>query len=183
MGFAETVLCRRVPLLNYFGETDVPDRCGMCDNCRPGKEKKELVDLTIPAQMFLSCVKRTGEIFGAGHIVDVLRGEETFFGRVEEAKKDRGAVLRQKESEVETFDSGLFETLRKKRKALADQENLPPYAIFHDRTLREMACYYPRTRDSSSVIYRIGTRKLEKYADAFLDIIREHCQTHQIPEP
>jgi len=74
MGFAETDICRRVPLLNYFGETDVPDRCGMCDNCRTGRDEKELIDLTIPAQMFLSCVKRTDEIFGAGHIVNVLRG-------------------------------------------------------------------------------------------------------------
>jgi hypothetical protein len=45
-----------------------------------------------------------------------------------------------------------------------------------------MAVYYPRTRESLSAIYGIGTRKLEKYADAFLEIIREHCQTHQIPE-
>ena len=244
MGFAETDLCRRVPLLNYFGENDVPDRCGMCDNCRMGEEEKDLVDLTIPAQMFLSCVKRTGEIFGAGHIVDVLRGsssqkilkfgheklstygigtaysakqwrhiarqliqkslllynyehgslkltpkawgvlrgEETFLGRLEEAKKDKGAVLRQGEGEAETCDSGLFETLRKKRKELADQVNLPPYAIFHDRTLREMALYYPRTRESLSAIYGIGTRKLEKYAGAFLEIIRSHCLEHQIPE-
>jgi ATP-dependent DNA helicase RecQ len=209
-----------------------------------GEEEKELVDLTLPAQMFLSCVKRTGEIFGAGHIVDVLRGsnsqkvlkfgheelstygigtaysakqwrqiarqliqkglllynyehgslkltpkawgilrgEETFLGRLGEAKKDHGAVLRQREGEAETFDSGLFETLRKKRKELADQANLPPYAIFHDRTLREMAVYYPRTRESLSAIYGIGTRKLEKYAGAFLEIIGEHCRTHQIPE-
>ena len=77
LGFAETDLCRRIPLLNYFGETGVPERCGMCDNCRPGNEEKELVDLTIPAQMFLSCVKRTDEIFGAGHIIDVLRGSNS----------------------------------------------------------------------------------------------------------
>ena len=46
-----------------------------------------------------------------------------------------------------------------------------------------MATYYPRTRESLLTLYGIGTRKLEKYADIFLDIIREHCQTHQIPEP
>ncbi len=48
----------------------------MCDNCRMGKEK-DLADLTVPAQMFLSCVKRTDEIFGAGHIIDVLRGSQS----------------------------------------------------------------------------------------------------------
>ena len=77
LGFAETDLCRRVPLLSYFGETGVPERCGMCDNCQEGREEKALADLTIPAQMFLSCVKRTGEIFGAGHVVDVLRGSNS----------------------------------------------------------------------------------------------------------
>ena len=46
-----------------------------------------------------------------------------------------------------------------------------------------MAVYYPRTRESLSVIYGVGKSKLEKYADAFLDIIREHCRTHRIPEP
>ncbi|MHB8090187.1 MAG: RQC domain-containing protein [Syntrophales bacterium] len=63
--------------MDQLRETGVPDRCGMCDNCRTGEEEKALVDLTIPAQMFLSCVKRTGEIFGAGHIVDVLRGSNS----------------------------------------------------------------------------------------------------------
>jgi superfamily II DNA helicase RecQ len=45
-----------------------------------------------------------------------------------------------------------------------------------------MALYYPRTREGLSAIYGVGTRKLEKYADAFLEIIREHCRIHQIPE-
>jgi ATP-dependent DNA helicase RecQ len=242
MGFAETDLCRRVPLLDYFGETGIPDRCDMCDNCRPGEEKKDLVDLTVPAQMFLSCVKRTGEIFGAGHIVDVLRGansqkilkfgheklstygigaahsakqwrhiarqliqkglvlyqyehgslkltpkawvvlrgEDTFLGRMQEAKKERGAVLGRQAGGADDFDPGLFETLRKKRKELADQANLPPYAIFQDRTLREMARDYPRTRESLSSLYGIGMVKLEKYGDAFLEIIREHGRTRRM---
>ena len=244
MGFAETDLCRRVPLLNYFGETHVPDRCGMCDNCRVKEEEKDLVDLTVPAQMYLSCVKRTGEIFGAAHIVDVLRGSnsqkvlkfgheelstygigtahsskqwhhiarqmiqkglllydyehgslkltpkawevlrgtETFSGKMREVPKKHDGILRQEDGETEAFDSDLFEILRKKRKELADHGNLPPYAVFHDRTLREMAVYYPRTQESLSAIYGVGTRKLEKYADAFLEIIREYCQTHQISE-
>ena len=75
LGFAETDLCRRVPLLQYFGETASSENCGMCDNCRI--EKKDLVDVTIPAQMFLSCIKRTGERFGASHVIDVLRGSKS----------------------------------------------------------------------------------------------------------
>jgi len=76
--FAETDICRRIPLLGYFGEDYSIKTCGMCDNCLADKsDKKELQDITVYAQKFLSCVKRTGEIFGAAHVVDVLRGSES----------------------------------------------------------------------------------------------------------
>ena len=74
LNFAETDVCRRRPLLHYFGETYAKHECGMCDNCL--SDKKEKTDVTVYAQKFLSCVKRTGEIFGAAHIIDVLRGSE-----------------------------------------------------------------------------------------------------------
>jgi len=72
--FVETESCRRVPLMNYFGE-DHPGNCRTCDNCLGGD--KEQIDVTIPAQKFLSCVKRTGERFGANHIIDILRGSKS----------------------------------------------------------------------------------------------------------
>ena len=72
--FAETEVCRRIPLLDYFGEAYSKKECGMCDNCL--SDKKDQIDITVYAQKFLSCVKRTGEIFGAAHIIDVLRGSE-----------------------------------------------------------------------------------------------------------
>jgi ATP-dependent DNA helicase RecQ len=230
LGFAETDLCRRVPLLNYFGETRAVDNCGMCDNCR--SLQKDLVDITIPAQMFLSCVKRTGERFGAGHLVDVLRGsqsrkvlnfgheklstygigtmysakqwrhlfrqliqkgllvqelehgtlkltpkawevlrgKETVMGRLKEAD----VILKRREEDQGPYDPVLFEVLRKKRKELADQANLPPFTIFHDRTLKEMAVYFPQTRESLAAIYGIGAAKMEKYGPVFLEIIRQY---------
>jgi len=73
--FAETDICRRIPLLGYFGEEYSMKSCGMCDNCLSGK--KDFKDITVYAQKFLSCVKRTGEIFGATHVIDVLRGSES----------------------------------------------------------------------------------------------------------
>ena len=75
VSFAEADECRRIPLLNYFGEVYHGANCEMCDNCLAGEVV--LHDLTIPAQKFLSCVKRTGERFGAGHIIDVLRGSRS----------------------------------------------------------------------------------------------------------
>ncbi|NQU31042.1 MAG: DNA helicase RecQ [Anaerolineae bacterium] len=68
----DEINCRRKPLLAYFGEIYPSENCGNCDNCT--SEARELTDITLPAQKFLSCVKRTGERFGAVHITGVLRG-------------------------------------------------------------------------------------------------------------
>lgn len=72
VSFAESDVCRRIGLLRHFGEAYQQDNCGMCDNCC--QEGREQVDITVPAQMFLSCVKRTGERFGFSHVAHVLRG-------------------------------------------------------------------------------------------------------------
>ena len=74
LGIAETVECRRAALLTYFGETPTKAKCGNCDNClRP----PAVWDGKVAAQKFLSAVYRTGQVFGAGHIIDVLRGKKT----------------------------------------------------------------------------------------------------------
>ncbi len=75
--YAQTRACRRIPLLAYFGEQYQADACGMCDNCQQEADAKSPADATIPAQMFLSCVKRTGELFGVSHIIKVLRGSQS----------------------------------------------------------------------------------------------------------
>jgi ATP-dependent DNA helicase RecQ len=238
LGYAETELCRRVPLLEYFGEKSVQAACGMCDNCKIGQ--KDLSDITIPAQMFLSCVKRVGESFGTGHVVDILRGSKAIkvlqhehdqlstygIGKAHSSKQwrhlarqfirkglmiqdlEHGAlkltlkawdVLRGTETvsgrlekegadlipraEVPgQYDANLFELLRKKRKEIADRMNIPPYTVFHDRTLKEMATHLPQAKDSLSQIHGIGAAKLEKYGDVVLDIIRQYCRTHKIAE-
>ncbi|MBN8728085.1 MAG: DNA helicase RecQ [Xanthomonadales bacterium] len=73
LGYAEDAACRRRRLLAYFGETG-PERCGNCDNCL---QPPDLIDGSVIAQKALSCVYRTGQRFGAGHLIDVLRGEAT----------------------------------------------------------------------------------------------------------
>lgn len=72
--YVEARECRRRPLLAYFGETFSADSCAVCDNCQTEQVAEQLEDVTIPAQKFLSCVKRTGEMFGVSYIIDVLRG-------------------------------------------------------------------------------------------------------------
>src|SRR2546423_6369830 len=72
LGLCETAECRRVRLLGYFGET--VSSCGNCDTCL---DPPATFDGTAAAQQLLSCVYRTGQRFGAMHVIDVLRGEAT----------------------------------------------------------------------------------------------------------
>ncbi|WP_024327036.1 DNA helicase RecQ [Thioalkalivibrio sp. AKL19] len=70
LGFCEITSCRRQALLGYFDE-HMPEPCGACDNCL---EPPATWDASVPVQKLLSCIYRTGERFGAGHVIDVLRG-------------------------------------------------------------------------------------------------------------
>lgn len=236
--FAESGLCRRRPLLHYFNETYQTDSCDMCDNCLA--EDRDLIDITVAAQKFLSCIVRSGQIFGMIYIIDILRGSQrqeilhrrhdqlTTYGIGQELSKKQwrhlGAqliqqgfihqdlqhgslkltesawpVLRNQETvmgevEPETerhvhhtttdlpYDSVLFAQLRQKRKALADEANVPPYVIFNDRSLAEMATYLPQSPASFAHIHGVGRMKLEKYAGIFLPIIQAYCQANDLTE-
>ena len=240
--FAETEICRRIPLLNYFGEDYSAEKCNMCDNCLAGE--KDLVDITIPAQKFLSCVKRTNEMFGAVHIIDILRGskaqkvlkfghqklstygigkdyskrqwqqlsrqflhkglltqdmefgglklaqkawdvlkgKEIVQGRLEEEWTNDANKKESRDESGPNYDPKLFEILRKKRKDLADKNNVPPYVIFSDKTLIEMASFFPQTKENLLDIHGVGAVKCEKYGLIFLNIIKKYCHLNQIEE-
>lgn len=85
--YAGTSKCLRRYILNYFGEA-APDNCGNCSNCSGDMEKS---DLTIPAQMILSCICRTGQRFGAALNKDVLRGSRS--QRITEKEFDKLSVF------------------------------------------------------------------------------------------
>jgi ATP-dependent DNA helicase RecQ len=72
LALCESTHCRRQQLLAYFDEDSGP--CGNCDNCT---DPPETWDASREARMFLSCIYRCEQNFGAGHIIDVLRGKET----------------------------------------------------------------------------------------------------------
>jgi ATP-dependent DNA helicase RecQ len=237
--YAESDVCRRVRLLAYFGEKYTTENCGMCDTCLRGE--KNLVDITIHVQKFLSCVKRTGELFGATHVVDillgsenqkvlkfghqhlstfgigtdltkkqwmhisrqliqkgmltqddrygslkitpramqVLRGKEKFLGLLEVEKT---VEARAEKAFEEEYDHALFEILRQKRKNLADAAHVPPYVIFPDKTLIEMATYYPTSQNGMQKIFGVGSRKLAKYGSIFIQVIAEYCKENNLTE-
>jgi len=233
--FVETESCRRIPLLNYLDE-DHPGNCMMCDNCIA--EDKEQIDVTVPAQKFLSCVKRTGERFGANHIIDVLRGSKSkrvlsfrhdklstygigneysrkqwlhmsrqFMSKglliqdmdygglsltpaayavfkdekvfIHQVLEDTPQKALRSDGDFE-YDRQLFELLRTKRKELADHAGVPPYIIFSDKTLIEMAAFYPENENELLKIHGVGEIKLEKYGKFFLEILQEYNQEHYI---
>ena len=74
--YAEGSICRRSALLSHFGENYGREDCGSCDICVGTTDAAEEKDVTTQAYKFLSCVKRTGERYGAGHVVDVLLGSK-----------------------------------------------------------------------------------------------------------
>jgi ATP-dependent DNA helicase RecQ len=76
-------------------------------------------------------------------------------------------------------DIGLFEALRVLRKKMADAENLPPYIIFTDASLKQMAALHPRTLFEFRKINGVGDKKLEKYGEVFLKEISKHCEKNE----
>src|ERR1700760_2527234 len=88
VGLAETVHCRRGRLLGYFGENVDATSCGNCDNCL---SPPRVYDGKIVAQKLLSCVYRTGQRFGAMHLIDVLVGRLT--EKVQQFEHDKLSVF------------------------------------------------------------------------------------------
>ena len=74
------------------------------------------------------------------------------------------------------FDGELFGELRALRARLAAERGMPPYIVFGDVTLQQMAHYFPQSRESLSGIHGVGAMKLEQYGEAFLDAIRAYAE-------
>jgi ATP-dependent DNA helicase RecQ len=102
----------------------------------------------------------------------ILRGEEQVRLVLPPRRQRKGR--RAGAAAANPVDDPLFEALRARRRELAAEAGVPPYVIFHDSTLREMAEQRPRTLDALGHVGGVGTRKLEAWGEAFLRVIREH---------
>ncbi len=239
--YSELQTCRRVFLLDYFGESYDRPSCDGCDMCLSEREE---FDATEVAQKVLSAIIRTGQRFGVAHVIQVLRGSRErrllslghdrlsvygvardhtraqlneIVGLLEGAElvqrsadqfrtlavTPRGLdFLRQREPltltrvkpvEVDAsqsrprvedldFDRDLFARLRDLRFRLAQARNVPPYVIFGDRSLQEMAHYLPQSRESFSHISGVGRVKLDEFAQDFLAEIRGFSEPRGLAE-
>ena len=240
IGLAESTGCRTRALLACFGEVLAED-CGHCDTCR---NPLAVFDGTVAAQKVLSAIYRTGQMFGALHIVSVLRGKQTeavrrhrhdqlalygigrekpdgFWRSVIRQLVARGAlrvvegeyaslalqeqaarpILRGEErvmlheeaaadlaSELAAspspraagvlrpLDEGAearFQALRAWRTTEARAQAVPPYLIFGDATLRDIAADRPRSLAALAGIKGVGASKLERYGDRVLQILAD----------
>jgi ATP-dependent DNA helicase RecQ len=110
--------------------------------------------------------------------LEALRKREAILGLVQEVERVR---VNGKKTELE-YNSALFALLRQKRKELADAAGVPPYVIFSDKTLVEMAAYYPQSMTSLLNISGVGQVKLRQYGEMFLDVIVSYCKKHELKE-
>jgi ATP-dependent DNA helicase RecQ len=233
----ETVACRTRALLACFGE-ELNENCGHCDNCTT---PATVFDGTVAAQKALSAVYRTGQRFGALHVINVLTGKateavvkwahdrlptfgigadhpEVFWRGVIRQLIAHGAIavemgefstlsldqerarpiLRGEQKIMLRHDSStpkdrrrpaagrdrapaaelgaagatLFDALRLWRSAEAKAQGVPPYVIFHDSTLREIAAVQPAGMDVLAQIKGVGASKLERYGASVLAALR-----------
>jgi ATP-dependent DNA helicase RecQ len=107
---------------------------------------------------------------------DFLRDRPTLMlraPRAPRARRDR-AARGAAQSAIAEADRELFEALRRKRTELARTQNVPPYVIFHDKTLIELASARPASRSEMANVPGVGEAKLDRYGPAFLAVIAEH---------
>ena len=98
----------------------------------------------------------------------VLKGEEKVYRRVE------------KEQQKVSSDSELFVILRTLRKEISEKENVPPYIIFHDSSLKEMCKYYPITEEAMLNISGVGEVKFNKYGQLFIEKIKKYVDENNL---
>lgn len=109
----------------------------------------------------------------------VMRGQRTNIRLLKPAERKKGERAKLSKAETGSWDGvdrDLFETMRDLRRDLADQRHVPPYIIFNDATLRELARIRPSSLEKMRMVSGIGDSKLRDLGQTFLDVILAHCK-------
>ncbi|MFZ5774735.1 MAG: DNA helicase RecQ [Thermodesulfobacteriota bacterium] len=109
----------------------------------------------------------------------LLRGEITLAMAPPRPKSTPTAKAGRKKAGELAYDPALFDRLRALRKQLADETGVPPFVVFSDTALAEMAAYRPRDEQALLAIHGVGSHKLARYGTAFLTEIKEYCTTEK----
>lgn len=165
-GYAYAEGCRRGYVLDYFGDPDAMAHCDGCDNCLP-PEQRILPHAAAPRKGALSRavdgVKRR-----AGGAVRAVRGAPPAGGGRPDAQNPAAS-----EAPLTPVEAARFAALRALRSEIARADEVPPYVVFHDRTLREIARGAPEDAAALARIPGVGPAKLEKYGPRFLTALRQ----------
>ncbi|MEM8594388.1 MAG: DNA helicase RecQ [Pseudomonadota bacterium] len=125
-----------------------------------------------------SFVHVNSELFGALQLTErareLLKGDVEFRARKYVAPARGGKKERAAGADVASANQPLFDALKQLRKDLADEQDMPPYYIFHDSTLKEMAKRRPTDHKAFQFISGVGEKKLLRYGDDFMDVIKQH---------
>jgi ATP-dependent DNA helicase RecQ len=97
---------------------------------------------------------------------------------VKKARPERKAARREARESIPAAGRALFEALRARRLELAKAANVPPYVIFHDKTLADMAARHPQSLAELAGVPGVGEAKLARYGDAFLEVIKGYDPRH-----
>ena len=192
--YAYTDECLRRFILEYFGERITKDGCDNCSNCLEG-------DGTHASRTFTPL--ETPAIFGRKDInksslrasrpsglaaIPSRKGEIKAPSLLrEQAKKQR--VLKEKSPEKPPVDldlpchEDLFASLKEMRLKLARASNLPPFVIFHDRTLRAISQELPQTTSELLAIKGCGDYKVSTYGNQTIEVVRVYLKTHPEAKP
>ena len=131
------------------------------------------VSRALQARGFLTSTEHGGLAL-AGDALALLKGESTLAIAQPPPRAARGRRGRGADTTPNPVGDPLFEALRALRRSLSDEAGVPPYVIFHDATLRDMASRRPASRAQLSEIQGIGAKKLDAYGTAFLKAIADN---------
>jgi ATP-dependent DNA helicase RecQ len=102
----------------------------------------------------------------------ILRGETAL--SLATPRISMSVIQRTQSSSLKNYDKDLFARLRFLRKQIADRESIPPYIVFNDATLQEMSQFMPTSNNEMLQINGVGLRKLDRFAQPFIALIKEH---------
>ena len=122
----------------------------------------------------LKVTKKGKDFLKKPHPIELARDHQ-FSTEVEDEESSERVIINSK-----SYDEKLFELLKNLRKKMAKEKDLPPYVIFQDPSLEEMATTYPTTKDELASVNGVGMGKVNKFGKEFLDLIQTYVDENDI---
>lgn len=122
----------------------------------------------------LKITKKGQDFLKKSHPIELAR-DHNFTTEVEDEESSERVIINSK-----SYDEKLFELLKNLRKKMAKEKDLPPYVIFQDPSLEEMATTYPTTKDELASVNGVGMGKVNKFGKEFLDLIQTYVDENDI---